>query len=110
VDGQHPFIAQNYCDYIELPPSFASHDSTPDPNPTNMPYHTSLCGLNIDMGETRENGGEIDTGLHHFEFSGGPLQGDGWIDEMISGSSSIGGNFGAGAGNNLLGDMNFPRN
>jgi hypothetical protein len=83
VNGRHPFIAQNYYDYIELPPTFVSHDSTPLPNPTNMPYHTSLCGLNIDLGKTRENGGEIDTGLQCFEFSGGPLQGDGWIDEVL---------------------------
>jgi hypothetical protein len=58
------------------------------------------------LGKTRENGGETDAGLHHFGFSGGPLQGDGWIVEMISGSSSVGGNIGTDAGNNLLGDVN----
>jgi hypothetical protein len=99
VEDQLPFIAQNYYDYIELPPTFASPDPTPAPG-----------GLNIDLGKTSENGGEIDAGLHRFEFSGGPLHGDGWIDEMIFGSSSAGGNIGAGAGNNPLGDMNFPRN
>jgi hypothetical protein len=45
------------------------------------------------LGKTSKNGGEIDAGLHRFEFSGGPLQGDRWIDEMIFGSSSVGGNF-----------------
>jgi hypothetical protein len=106
VEGQLPFIAQNNYDSVELTPTFASPDSTPAPSPTDKPYYTSLGGLNNDLGKTRENGGETDAGLHHFGFSGGPLQGDGWIVEMISGSSSVGGNIGTDAGNNLLGDVN----
>jgi hypothetical protein len=55
VEDQLPFIAQNYYDYIKLPPTFVSPDSTPGPG-----------GLNIDLRKTSENGGEIDAGLHRF--------------------------------------------
>jgi hypothetical protein len=110
VEGQLPFIAQNYYDYTELPATFTSPDATPAPSPTDKPYYTCLGGLNIDFGKASKNGCEIDAGLQRFGFSGGPQQGDGWIDEMISGSSSVAGNIGVGAGNNLLGGVNFPRN
>ncbi|TVU34542.1 hypothetical protein EJB05_16378, partial [Eragrostis curvula] len=92
LNSQLPFKDPNN-NSVEIPKKYPSSGLTS--TPPNKPYYAILDGLNLELGNTDENGGS--------------LQGDGWIDGMLSESSSIGGKSGAGAGNNL-GGMNLPWN